>query len=139
MVEERDTDCDTVPHPAGLEALHGLLRNAAEAVGLERHGRDRVSLPVPIDVIDLVVRELRRLLADRRDEFATGVQVSTETAGPRRQPEVLAAAARRRGRPPVELARVQRASIRLTCWHRNLRTAKALPAVALELVCDVRA
>jgi hypothetical protein len=53
-----------------------------------------VSLPVPLDVADLVVRELRRLLADRRDEIAAGVRVSTETGrghdgGPPRLPWLL--------------------------------------------------
>jgi hypothetical protein len=98
-----------------------------------------VSLPVPLDIADLVVRELRRLLADRRDEIAAGVRVSTETGaghdgGPPRLPWLLVAEDGHTWSWPA----LQRATVRITCWHHTEHQSKALAALALALLCDVR-
>lgn len=98
-----------------------------------------MSLPVPLDAAELVARELRWLLGGRREEFAAGAQVSTETGrgrdgGPPSVPWLLVSEDGHTWSWPA----VQHATIRLTCWHRNPRAAKALAALALGLLCGVR-
>ncbi|MEO6081564.1 MAG: hypothetical protein ABIQ18_00460 [Umezawaea sp.] len=98
-----------------------------------------MSVPVPLDVAELVVRELRRLLTERGDEIATGAQVSTETGrggdgGPPRVPWLLVAEDGHTWQWPA----VQRATVRITCWHRTEHRSKALAALALGLLCSVR-
>jgi hypothetical protein len=98
-----------------------------------------VSLPVPLDVADLVARELRRLLTGQPGEIAAGVKVSTETGrghdgGPPSVPWMLVSEDGHGWSWPA----VQHATIRLTCWHRNPHAAKALAALALGLLCTVR-
>jgi hypothetical protein len=97
-----------------------------------------VSVPVPVDVAELVVRELRRLLAQRSAEDAAGAQVSTETGrgrdgGPPRLPWLLVAEDGHTWTWPA----VQRATIRITCWHHTEHAAKRLAALALGLLCAV--
>jgi hypothetical protein len=91
--------------------------------------------PVPVDVTELVVRALRPLLAGRADPVAAGAQVSTETGrgpdgGPPALPWLLVAEDGHTWDWPA----VQRAVIRLTCWHHDTHSAKALAALALALL-----
>lgn len=93
-------------------------------------------LPVPLDVAELIVRRLRTQLADVTDPVATRVKVSTETGrgpdgGPPSLPWLLVAEDGHGWDWPA----VQRAVIRLTCWHRDLHTAKRLAGIALGLLC----
>jgi hypothetical protein len=93
-------------------------------------------VPVPVDVTELVVRALRPLLAGRADPVAAGAQVSTETGrgpdgGPPLLPWLLVAEDGHTWYWPA----VQRAVIRLTCWHHDTHSAKALGALALGLLC----
>jgi hypothetical protein len=95
-----------------------------------------VSLAVPVDVTELVVRALRRLLAERPEPEAAGVKVSTETGrgptgGPPSLPWLLVAEDGHTWAWPA----VQRAVIRLTCWHRTPHSSKALTALAVGLLC----
>jgi hypothetical protein len=95
-----------------------------------------VSLAVPVDVTELVVRALRRLLAERPEPVAAGVQVSTETGrgptgGPPSVPWLLVADDGHTWTWPA----VQRATIRLTCWHHTPHSSKTLTALALGLLC----
>jgi hypothetical protein len=67
------------------------------------------------------------------------VKVSTETGrghagGPPSLPWLLVAEDGHTWRWPA----VQRATIRLTSWHRSPHTSKALAALALGLLCDPR-
>ncbi|WP_158885077.1 hypothetical protein [Amycolatopsis anabasis] len=89
--------------------------------------------PAPLDVTELVVRRLRTQLAG---QAAEGVKVSTETGdgpdgGPPSLPWLLVAEDVHTWDWPA----VQRAVIRLTCWHRTPYTSKALVGLALGLLC----
>ncbi|XVV06340.1 hypothetical protein ACQPW3_13490 [Actinosynnema sp. CA-248983] len=93
-------------------------------------------VPVPLDVAELVVRELRRLLAGRPEEVAAGALVATETGrggdgGPPSLPWLLVAEDGHTWSWPA----VQRATIRITCWHHTEHRAKALCGLALGLLC----
>jgi hypothetical protein len=95
-----------------------------------------VSLAVPVDVTELVVRTLRRLLAGRPEPEAAGVKVSTETGrgpagGPPSVPWLLVTDDGHTWAWPA----VQRAVIRLTCWHRTPHSSKALAALSMGLLC----
>ena len=95
-----------------------------------------MSLAVPVDVTELVVRALRRLLAERPEPDATGVKVSTETGhgpggGPPSLPWLLVAEDGHTWDWPA----VQRVTIRLTCWHRTPHTSTALTGLAMALLC----
>ncbi len=95
-----------------------------------------MSLAVPLDVTELVVCALRRLLAQRPEPEAAGVKVSTETGrgpngGPPSLPWLLVADDGQSWTWPA----VQRAVIRLTCWHRTPHSSKALIALALGVLC----
>ncbi|WP_037354954.1 hypothetical protein [Amycolatopsis orientalis] len=92
--------------------------------------------PVPRDVAETVVRRLRSLLSGVTDPAAAGAKVSTETGrgydgGPPSLPWLLVAEDGHRWDWPA----VQRAVIRLTCWHRDTHTAKRLAGIALGLLC----
>lgn len=94
------------------------------------------SVPVPLDVAALVVRRLRSLLAGRADPVAAGAKVSTETGrgangGPPSLPWLLVADDGHTWAWPA----VQRAVIRLTCWHHDTHSSKALAGLALGLLC----
>jgi hypothetical protein len=96
-----------------------------------------VSLAVPVDVTELVVRALRRLLAERPEPEAAGVKVSTETGrgpngGPPSVPWLLVADDGHAWQWPA----LQRVTLRLTCWHRTPHSSKALTGLALGLLCD---
>jgi hypothetical protein len=96
-----------------------------------------VTLAVPVDVVDLVVRTLRPLLAARPEPEAAGVRVSTEVGhgtdgGPPSLPWLLVAEDGHTWTWPA----VQRAVIRLTCWHHSEHKAKAVAGLALALLCD---
>lgn len=70
------------------------------------------------------------------DPAAEGVKASTETGrshdgGPPSFPWLLVAEDGRGWDWPA----VQRAVIRLTCWHRDTYTAKRLAGIALGLLC----
>lgn len=93
-------------------------------------------VPVPVDVAELVVRELRRLLGARGEEIATGARVATETGrgrdgGPPSLPWLLVAEDGHTWAWPA----LQRATVRITCWHHTEHRAKALAALALGLLC----
>lgn len=95
-----------------------------------------MTVPVPRDVAELVVRELRRLLAGRPDPVAAGVKVSTEVGrspdgGPPSLPWLLVA---EDGHTWVWPA-VQTATIRLTTWHHTPHSSKALAALAVAVLC----
>ncbi|KJK48921.1 hypothetical protein UK23_15470 [Lentzea aerocolonigenes] len=97
-------------------------------------------VPVPVDVVELVVRLVRRLLAGNAGEIVRGVQVATETGrghngGPPSLPWLLVAADDHDWDWPV----IQTASIRITCWHRTEHAAKALVALVMGLLCARRA
>ncbi|WP_409182944.1 hypothetical protein F9C11_00240 [Amycolatopsis sp. VS8301801F10] len=141
---DRTSATVAVRHPAGvgMEARYGLLKRAAEANGLQVGDRPRswrrVSQlpPIPRDVAETVVRLLRSLLSAATDPAAAGVKVSTETGrghdgGPPSLPWLLVAEDGHSWDWPA----VQRAVIRLTCWHRDAHTAKRLAGIALGLVC----
>lgn len=94
-------------------------------------------MPVPRDLAELVVWELRRLLAVRPDPVAAGVQVSTEVGrgrdgGPPSLPWLLVAEDAHTWAWPA----VQTATVRLSVWHRSLHASKALAALALAVLCD---
>lgn len=100
-------------------------------------------VPVPVDVLELVVRELRPLLAARPEPVATGVAVSTTLStggtapvdnGPPSLPWLLVAEDGHTWSWPA----VQRAVIRLTVWHHTPHTAKALCALAIGVLCAPR-
>ncbi|MCS7484654.1 hypothetical protein ACFFQW_45185 [Umezawaea endophytica] len=96
-----------------------------------------MTLPVPVDVAELVVRMLRPLLAARPELEVAGAKVSTETGhgpqgGPPSLPWLLVAEDGHTWTWPA----VERAVIRLTCWHRSEHTAKAVAGLALALLCD---
>lgn len=91
---------------------------------------------VPVDVAELVVRSLRPLLAARDDEVADGARVSTETGrgangGPPSLPWLLVAEDGHTWSWPA----LQRAVIRMTCWHHTPYSSKALAGLALGLLC----
>jgi hypothetical protein len=93
-------------------------------------------VPVPVDVAELVVRELRRLLDTRAEEIAEGASVATETGrgsdgGPPSLPWLLVAEDGHTWTWPA----LQRATVRITCWHHTEHRAKALAALALGLLC----
>ncbi|MBP2320490.1 hypothetical protein JOF56_000875 [Kibdelosporangium banguiense] len=95
-----------------------------------------MSVAVPVDVTELVVRALRRLLSGRPESVAAGVKVSTETGrgvngGPPSLPWLLVAEDGHTWAWPA----VQRVVIRLTCWHRTPHSSKALAGLALGLLC----
>ncbi|MEU7525456.1 hypothetical protein AB0A74_06970 [Saccharothrix sp. NPDC042600] len=92
-------------------------------------------VPVPLDVAELVVRELRRLLSGRPEEVAAGALVATETGrgsdgGPPSLPWLLVAEDGHAWQWPA----IQRATIRITCWHHTEHRAKALAGLALGLL-----
>ncbi|MCU1680120.1 MAG: hypothetical protein JWQ81_859 [Amycolatopsis sp.] len=94
------------------------------------------AVPVPVDIAELVVRRLRPLLAGRSETVAAGVKVSTETGfgtdgGPPSLPWLLIVEDGHIWTWPA----VQSAVIRLTCWHRDIHTAKRLAGIALGLLC----
>ncbi|SMD27066.1 hypothetical protein [Kibdelosporangium aridum] len=95
-----------------------------------------MSVAVPVDVAELVVRALRGLLAGRLEPVVAGVKVSTETGrgpngGPPSLPWLLVAEDGHTWAWPA----VQRAMIRLTCWHRTPHSSKALAGLALGVLC----
>ncbi|WNV82213.1 hypothetical protein [Umezawaea sp. Da 62-37] len=95
-----------------------------------------MSLPVPVDVAELVVRTLRPLLTARPEPEVAGIKVSTQVGngpqgGPPSLPWLLVAEDGHTWSWPA----VQRAVIRLTCWHRTDHTAKAVTALAMALLC----
>ncbi|GAB3873770.1 hypothetical protein GCM10029964_014590 [Kibdelosporangium lantanae] len=95
-----------------------------------------MSLAVPVDVPELVVRALRRLLVGRPEPEVAGVKVSTETGrgltgGPPSVPWLLVASDGHAWDWPA----IQRATIRLTCWHRTPHTSTALAALAMAVLC----
>ncbi|MEV4313003.1 hypothetical protein [Actinocrispum sp. NPDC049592] len=95
-----------------------------------------MTLPVPLDVAELVVRALRRLLAERPEPEAAGVKVSTETGrgptgGPPSLPWLLVANDGHTWDWPA----VQRVTVRLTCWHRTAHSSTALAALAMAVLC----
>jgi hypothetical protein len=96
-----------------------------------------VTLPVPVDVSELVVRALRPRLASRPEPEVVGVKVSTQAGhgrdgGPPSLPWLLVAEDGDTWTWPA----VQRAVIRLTCWHHTEYKAKAVAGLALALLCD---
>ncbi|WP_026424673.1 hypothetical protein [Actinokineospora inagensis] len=91
--------------------------------------------PAPVDVVELVVRLLRTLLAHAGPD-GTPIPVSTTVGdgpdgGPPTVPWVLVAEDGHTWDWPA----VQRSVIRLTCWHHTPHAAKATAAVALGLLC----
>ncbi|KOV81709.1 hypothetical protein ADL03_27210 [Nocardia sp. NRRL S-836] len=91
---------------------------------------------MPVDVVELVVRLLRRLLAEHAGEQVRGVQVATETGrgkdgGPPSLPWLLVAADDHDWQWPA----IQAAAIRITCWHRTEHTAKLLLSIVMGLLC----
>ncbi|WNV86569.1 hypothetical protein [Umezawaea sp. Da 62-37] len=98
-----------------------------------------MSLPVPVDVAELVVRTLRLLLTVRPEPEVVGIKVSTQVGhgphgGPPSLPWLLVAEDGHTWSWPA----VQRAVIRLTCWHHSEHKAKAVAGLALALLCDQR-
>jgi hypothetical protein len=92
--------------------------------------------PVPLDVAELVVRNLRVQLAAVADPAAELVKVSTETGrghdgGPPSMPWLLVSEDGHSWDWPA----VQRTVIRLTCWHRDTHSAKRLAGIAISLLC----
>lgn len=92
--------------------------------------------PVPRDVAEIVARRLRNLLAAVLDPAADRAKVSTETGrgrdgGPPSIPWLLVAEDGHGWEWPA----VQRAVIRLTCWHHDTHAAKRLAGIALGLLC----
>jgi hypothetical protein len=88
-------------------------------------------------VAELIVRRLRVQLTAVTDPAAAQVKVSTETGrghdgGPPSLPWLLVAEDGHGWDWPA----VQRAVIRLTCWHRDAHTAKRLAGIALGLLCS---
>ncbi|MGH2375100.1 MAG: hypothetical protein ACRDIC_16735 [bacterium] len=101
------------------------------------------AVPVPVDVLELVIRELRPLLAARPEPVAAGVKVSTvvstgaganHASGPPSLPWLLLAEDGHTWSWPA----VQRAVIRITTWHTSPHAAKALCALAVGLLCVPR-
>jgi len=97
-------------------------------------------VPVPVDVVELVVRLLRRALTDQAGEQVRGALVATETGrgrdgGPPSLPWLLVAADDHDWQWPA----IQTAAIRITCWHRTEHAAKASVALAIGLLCARRA
>jgi hypothetical protein len=99
-----------------------------------------VSLPVPRDVVALVLDALRPALAARSEPYAARLVVSSEMGsepgsdadgGPPSLPWLLVAEDGHTWTWPA----VQRCVIRLTCWHHSEFTAKATVALALGLLC----
>jgi hypothetical protein len=99
-----------------------------------------VGLPVPRDVVALVLDVLRPAFAERSEPYAAGLVVSSEMGsepgndaddGPPSLPWLLVAEDGHSWSWPA----VQRSTIRLTCWHRSEFTAKAVCALALGLLC----
>lgn len=93
-------------------------------------------VPVPVDVVELVVRLLRRILAEHAGEQVRGAQVATETGrgkdgGPPSLPWLLVAADDHDWQWPA----LQTAAIRITCWHRTEHAAKSLLALVMGLLC----
>ncbi|SES49068.1 hypothetical protein [Actinokineospora terrae] len=94
-----------------------------------------MTAPVPVDVVELVVRLLRPLLTHAGTD-GTPLPVSTTVGngvdgGPRSLPWVLVAEDGHTWTWPA----VQRSVIRLTCWHHTPHAAKATAAIALGLLC----
>ncbi|MBM7771728.1 hypothetical protein JOD54_001932 [Actinokineospora baliensis] len=92
-------------------------------------------VPVPVDVVELVLRVLRPLLAVA-GPGGRPIPVSTTVGdgvdgGPARLPWVLVAEDGHTWAWPA----VQRSIIRLTCWHTSPHAAKATLSVALGLLC----
>ena len=99
-----------------------------------------MGLPVPRDVVALVLDVLRPAFAARSEPYAAGLVVSSEMGsepgidaddGPPSLPWLLVAEDGHTWTWPA----VQRAVIRLTCWHRTEYTAKATVALAMGLLC----
>lgn len=99
-----------------------------------------MSLPVPRDVVALVLDALRPALAARAEPYAAGLVVSSEMGsepgsdadgGPPSLPWLLVAEDGHTWTWPA----VQRSVIRLTCWHHSEFTAKAAVALAVGLLC----
>lgn len=96
-----------------------------------------MTLPVPRDMAELVVRVLRPLLAGRPEPVSAGVKVSTELGrgpdgGPVSVPWLLVAEDGHSWAWPA----VQQATIRLTVWHRTPHNCKALAGLAFAVLCD---
>jgi hypothetical protein len=99
-----------------------------------------VSLPVPRDVVAVVLDTLRPAFAGRSEPYAAGLVVSSEMGsqpgsdadgGPPSLPWLLVAEDGHTWTWPA----VQRAVIRLTCWHHTEYTAKQVCGLALGLLC----
>ncbi|MCP3800321.1 hypothetical protein NLX83_13740 [Allokutzneria sp. A3M-2-11 16] len=95
----------------------------------------RAPVPVAPDAAAVVVMLLRSLLAGRADRVAEKVQVSTEMGrnpegGPPSLPWVLVRDDGGRWEWPA----VASALVRLSVWHHNERSAKALCTLALTLL-----
>ncbi|MFT7836920.1 hypothetical protein Q5530_12290 [Saccharothrix sp. BKS2] len=95
-----------------------------------------MTLPVPVDVAELVVRALRPQLAARQEPVLVGIKVSTQVGtgpdgGPPSLPWLLVAEDGHTWTWPA----LQRVVIRLTCWHRSEHAAKATVGLALALLC----
>jgi hypothetical protein len=91
-------------------------------------------LAVPVDVVELVVRALRPLLAAHPVGAETKVSTTVGTGpdgGPPSLPWLLVAEDAHTWTWPA----VQRSVIRLTCWHTSEHAAKAATALALGLLC----
>ncbi|SDC25770.1 hypothetical protein [Actinokineospora iranica] len=91
-------------------------------------------VPVPVDVVELVVRVLRRLLAEHPDTVT--IKVSTETGrghdgGPPSLPWLLITEDTHTWAWPA----LQRSVVRLTCWHRTDHAAKATLNHVMGLLC----
>ncbi|NKE63886.1 hypothetical protein FXN61_47195, partial [Lentzea sp. PSKA42] len=96
-------------------------------------------LPVPVDVLELVLGLLRPRLAERPEPVLTGLKVSSETGhgregGPPSLPWLRLTEEGHTWAWPA----VQRVVLRLTCWHRTEYDAKAAVGLALAVVCNVR-
>ncbi|TWP47434.1 hypothetical protein FKR81_32495 [Lentzea tibetensis] len=96
-------------------------------------------LPVPIDVLELVLSLLRPLLADRPEPVLKDVRVASETGhgtegGPPSLPWLRLTEDGHTWTWPA----IQRVVIRLTCWHRTEHDAKAAVGLALAVLCNLR-
>ena len=83
-------------------------------------------LPVPVDVLELVLGLLRPRLAERPEPVLAGLKVSSETGhgregGPPSLPWLRVTEEGHTWAWPA----VQRVVLRLTCWHRTEYNAKA--------------
>jgi hypothetical protein len=96
-------------------------------------------IPVPVDVLELVLVLLRPRLAERPEPVLAGLRVSSETGhgregGPPSLPWLRVTEEGHTWTWPA----VQRVVLRLTCWHRTEYDAKAAVGLALAVVCNLR-